>query len=410
MTNTSGALSGVRAVTCSTAQAGTVPYMLMADLGAEIIKIEVPNGDGSRRSGLTSNQALHGENSNGLSSFFETNNRGVKSLTLNLQLPEAQKILHELVATAEIFGQNFRPGAAERYGFGYEQLKQVNPAIVYATVSAYGPDGPDYALPGTDAVGQALAGVTEAFSVPGQQMRTGVASVADETAGILTFGGVLAALIHARATGQGQRVDTSLIGSAFRLMGWTMTTAMWRNEPPVTGARFLGSRERTGIAACFNDADGRPLAIQLGANNWLPALRLLGFYETMENNGLIDLGMAFESDNKKTEILDQLSSLFATNTRDHWVRLLREADMVAAPVNSMLEASEDPNMIANGYVQKMTYPNGQTLKIHGSPWKFSETPSKPGIAPELGAHNKEILNSLGYDDQAIADLKEIQAI
>ena len=120
--------------------------------------------------------------------------------------------------------------------------------------------------------------------------------------------------------------------------------------------------------------------------------------------------MAFESDDKKTEILDQLSSLFATNTRDHWVRLLREADMVAAPVNSMLEASEDPNMIANGYVQKMTYPNGQTLKIHGSPWKFSETPSRPGIAPELGAHNKEILNSLGYDDQAIADLKEIQAI
>jgi len=402
MTNSTGALSGVRVVTCSTAQAGTVPYMLMADLGAEVIKIEVPDvGDNSRKSG---------DIKNGISSYFETNNRGVKSITLNLKLPEAQKILHELVATAEIFGQNFRPGAAERYGFGYEQLKKINPALVYATVSAYGPDGPDFALPGTDAVGQALAGVTEAFSVPGQQMRTGVASVADEACGILTFGGVLAALIHARATGQGQKIETSLIGSAFRLMGWTMATAMWRNEPPITGARINGSRERAGIAACFNDADGKPLAIQLGANDWIPALKLLGFHETMEKNGLADLGISFESDEKKNKILDQLSELFATNKRDHWVRLLREADMVAAPVNSMLEASEDPNMIANGYVQTMSYPNGETLKIHGTPWKLSETPSKPGIAPDLGAHNKEILNSLGYDDKAIENLKEIKAI
>ena len=402
MTISSGALSGVRVVTCSTAQAGTVPYMLMADLGAEVIKIEVPNvGDNSRKSG---------DIKNGISSYFETNNRGVKSITLNLKLPEAQKILHELVATAEIFGQNFRPGAAERYGFGYEQLKEINPALVYATVSAYGPDGPDYALPGTDAVGQALAGVTEAFSVPGQQMRTGVASVADEACGILTFGGVLAALIHARATGQGQKIDTSLIGSAFRLMGWTMATAMWRNQPPITGARINGSRERAGIAACFNDSEGKPLAIQLGANDWIPALKLLGFHEAMVAKGLDDLGISFESDEKKNQILDQLSVLFATNKRDHWVGLLREADMVAAPVNSMLEASEDPNMIANGYVQTMSYPNGENLKIHGTPWKLSETPSKPGIAPELGAHNKEILNSLGYDDQSIEHLKEIKAI
>ena len=402
MANSIGALSGVRVVTCSTAQAGTVPYMLMADLGAEVIKIEVPDvGDNSRRSG---------DIKNGISSYFETNNRGVKSLTLNLKLPEAQKILHELVATAEIFGQNFRPGASERYGFGYEQLKKINPAIVYASVSAYGPDGPDYALPGTDSVGQALAGVTEAFSVPGQQMRTGVVSIADEACGILTFGGVLAALIHARATGQGQRVDTSLIGSAFRLMGWTMATAMWRNEAPITGARINGSKERAGIAACFNDIDGKPLAIQLGANDWVPALKLLNFYDSMTENGLIDLGLSFESEDNKNAILNHLSSLFATNTRDHWVTLLREADMVAAPVNSMLEASEDPNMIANGYVQKMSYPNGETLKIHGSPWKLSETPSKPGIAPELGAHNQELLNSLGYDEQSIEHLKDIKAI
>ena len=122
MAERAGPLSGVRAVTCSTAQAGTVPYMMMADLGAEVIKVEVPGvGDGSRTAG-----ELRGE----ISSFFETNNRGVKSVTLDLKSAEGRKILHRLIETADIFGQNFRPGAAEKNGFGYEELKKINPKLV----------------------------------------------------------------------------------------------------------------------------------------------------------------------------------------------------------------------------------------------------------------------------------------
>ena len=403
MNNTHGVLSGIRVVTCSTAQAGTVPYMLMADLGAEVIKIEVPRtGDGSRRAG---------EIKNGVSSFFETNNRGVKSLTLNLKAEEGKKILHELVKRADVFGQNFRPGAAERNGFGYEELRKINPQLVYASVSAYGLEGPDANLPGTDAIGQALSGITEAFSIPGQPMRTGVASVADETTAILTFGGILAALIHARETGQGQKVDTSLVGSAFRLMGWTMATTMWKNQAPITGARINGSRNRAGIAACFNDIDGKPLAIQLDARQWLPALEILGFHNEMDKKGLLDLGIAFDSEEDKNEILDTLSTMFSKDTREHWVSILREADMVAAPVNTMLEASNDPNVVANGYVKEIYHPKiGENIKIHGSPWKFSETPSRPGFAPELGEHNDEILSSLGYTDSQVEELQKIEAI
>ena len=403
MSNNNGALSGVKVVTCSTAQAGTVPYMLMADLGAEVIKIEVPGtGDNSRRAG-----EMKGE----LSSFFETNNRGVKSLTLNLKLPEAREILHKLVKKADIFGQNFRPGAAERYGFGYEDLIKINPALVYASVSGYGPDGPDSALPGTDAVGQAIGGVTEAFSIPGQPRRTGVASVADETCGILTFGGVLAALIHARTTGKGQKVETSLVGSAFRLMGWTMTTAMWKQQPPITGARINGSRERAGIAACFNDSEGKPLAMQLDSRHWLLALESLGFLPEMESKGISDLGLAFESDENKNLILDTLAQLFAQNTRDHWLNILRENDMVATQVNTMLEASEDPNIVQNRYVDEIIHPaTKEKLKIHGTPWKFSETPSQFGFAPKLGEHNEEILLDLGYEYNGIDRLIEINAI
>src|SRR6195256_4339319 len=234
MSQSHGPLHGVKVVTCSTAQAGTVPYMLMADLGAEVIKIEVPDGgDTSRVSSVLPGHP---------SSFFETNNRGVKSVTLNLKAPEGREILRKLVARADIFGQNFRPGTAEKNGFGYDELKKVNPKLVYVSISGYGPNGPHADLPGTDSMAQALGGIAEAYSTPGQPFRTGIVSVADETCAILAFGGALAALTYARTTGIGQKVDCSLLGGQIRLMGWTLTTAMWRNRDPVTGqARITGT-------------------------------------------------------------------------------------------------------------------------------------------------------------------------
>ena len=399
MTVNNGALSGLKIVACSTAQAGTVPYMLMADLGAEVIKIETPGkGDMNRGSGY-----LMGSTG----SFFETNNRGVKSLTLNLKSEKGQKILHDLVKDADIFGQNFRPGVAEKLNFDYDTLSKINPKIVYASVSAYGPDAPDGHLPGTDAVGQALSGIAEAYSIPGNNLRTGVASVADETCAILTFGGILAAYINAQKTGKGQKLETSLVGSAFRLLGWTMTTAMWRNKPPITGARINGTRERPGIAACFNDIDGKPFAMQLDPKDWLESMKALNFFETLEKENLIDLGLAFESEENKNKILNRLAELFSTNKRDHWISILRKADMISTHVNTMLEASNDPNIKENNYVTEVWYPElNKNMKVHGTPWKFSKTPANIKRAPKLGEHNKEILSNLGYDDNHIKNLSE----
>ena len=397
MNEINGALSGLKIVACSTAQAGTVPYMLMADLGAEVIKIETPGkGDNNRGSGY-----LMGSTG----SFFETNNRGVKSLTLNLKSDKGQKILHDLVKDADIFGQNFRPGVAEKLNFDYETLSKINPKIVYASVSAYGPDAPDGHLPGTDAVGQALSGIAEAYSIPGNNLRTGVASVADESCAILTFGGILAAYINAQKTGKGQKLETSLVGSAFRLLGWTMTTAMWSNKPPITGARINGTRERPGIAACFNDIDGKPFALQLDPDDWKEAMKELNFFDVLEKDNLIDLGLAFESDEKKTEILNKLAELFSTNKRDHWISILRNADMISTHVNTMLEASNDPNLKENNYVTEVWYPElNKNMKVHGTPWKFSKTPANIKRAPKLGEHNSELLNNLGYSDNDIQNL------
>jgi len=404
MTTPNGPLKGVKVVACSTAQAGTVPYMLMADLGAEVIKIETPQGgDTSRVSSVLPGHP---------SSFFETNNRGVKSVTLDLKASEGREILHKLVARADIFGQNFRPGAAEKNGFGYEELKKINPKLVYVSISGYGPKGPNAHLPGTDSMAQALGGIAQAYSAPGQPMRTGIASVADETCAILAFGGALAALTHARATGVGQKVELSLLGAIVRLLGWTFTTTMWRGTDPVTGqARVAGTRERPAISASFVDRDGKPMVFQLARDQWKEAMVGLGFYQEIEEAGLSQLGVAMDSSEKRGELLALLDRLFASNTRDHWVATLRAADIVSAPINTMLEAASDPDVLANGYVAEVVYPkHDKRLRVHGTPWAFSETPASIGIAPELGEHNGEVLASLGFSEAEILRLRERKII
>ena len=398
-----GPLTGVRAVTCSTAQAGTVPYMMMADLGAEVIKVEVPGvGDGSRTAG-----ELRGE----ISSFFETNNRGVKSVTLDLKSAEGRKILHRLIETADIFGQNFRPGAAEKNGFGYEELKKINPKLVYVSVSGYGQRGPHSGLPGTDAVGQALGGISEAYAGPGEAMKTGVVSVADESCAMLTFGGLLAALYHAKNTGIGQKVETSLVGGIVRLMGWTMTTTMWRDENPIVGARINGTRELPGIAASFDDKDGKPLVFQVDHRHWTKAMDALGFLRVLKKRGASDLGLALVSDEKKQLILSTLKELFATGSRDRWVSILRDADIVSAPINTLLEASKDPDVVENGYIAERYYSEiDETLKVQGSPWQFSETPVSIGRAPKLGEHNDEVLEAMGFSKAEIKSMSDRKII
>ena len=266
-------------------------------------------------------------------------------------------------------------------------------------------------MPGTDAVGQALGGIAEAYAAPSSSMRTGLVSVADETCAILTFGGLLAALYHAKTTGVGQKIETSLVGGIVRLMGWTLTTGMWRDANPIAGARINGTREYPGIAASFDDKDGKPMVFQLDHRHWEKAMKALGFWDVLERKNASDLGLAVISEEKKLLLLESLAELFRRDKRDTWIEILREADIVAAPINTLLEASKDPDVVANGYISELEYPEiGETLKVHGSPWQFSETPAQIGRAPKLGEHNEEILTKLGYDSVAITSLREKKII
>ncbi len=400
-----GALDGIKIVACSEHQAGTVGYMLAAMMGAEVIKIERPDGGDPSR-------AQAGQVPGFPSSYFETNNRGKKSFTLNLKAPEAKEIVYKLVKQADVFAQNYRPGAMERAGLGYEDLKKVNPKIVYVSVSGYGPRGPHASLGGTDSIGQALSGICEAFSSPGQIMKTGVVSVADEMCAIMTYCAMLTGLQYAQRTGIGQKIDCSLLGGQIRLMGHVFNTTMWKNENPVTGqARIAGTYKSPSIASSFNDKNGKPFCVQGIGKEWKEIMTKLGFYKTLEERGVANLGDAVVSEEKRKQLLDTLNELFATDTRERWVEFFRAEDIVSAPINTLLEASNDPDVIANGYVTWVDYPKyNKKIKVHGSPWIFSETPPKIGIAPELGADTVPILKSLGYTDARIQELKDKKVI
>jgi crotonobetainyl-CoA:carnitine CoA-transferase CaiB-like acyl-CoA transferase len=256
-------------------------------------------------------------------------------------------------------------------------------------------------------MGQALGGIAEAYSTPGEPLRTGIVSVADETCAYLTFGGILAALHSANQTGVGQKVETSLLGGQTRLMGWTMTTTMWKDQSPVTGqVRVAGTSEKPSISANFTDLEGKPFVFQLNGKTWQVAMKALGFFDELEEAGFSNLGVIVASDLLREKMLSILDACFARDKRDHWVEILRQAGIVTAPVNTMLEASNDPDVLANGYITEVEYPeHNKKVKVHGSPWKFSETPAQIGVAPKLGENTDYILGELGYSNTEIHTLR-----
>jgi len=370
---------------------------MMADLGANVIKIERPGtGERGRLSAMTGEFPL--------SYFFEQNTRGFKGITLNIQHEKGTEILYKLVKDADIFAQNFRPGVAERHRFAYEDLIKINPSIVYMSMSAYGPDGPLAKLPGTDAVAQATGGVAASFGEEGGRTMTGRVTIADETAAFLNFQAAMVGLYHMKMTGEGQKIETSLLGGQIRLAGFSMTHALWtgRDLPRGRGGPRGGGGPTPGVFGSFYDKDGKPFVIQMaGEELWQRGMKAAGFDKALAEAGCDKLVEITTEEQKKTW-LDTMDRLFATGTREHWLEILRGADIVSAPINTLAEASHDPDAIANNYIIEVDHPKAGKIKEVGFPWKFHKTPPKAGIAPELGEHNNEVYKGLGYSD---ADLE-----
>ncbi len=394
-----GPLEGVKCVCVIMFQQTPVAFSMMADLGAEVIKIEPPEGELGRQLGVTPEFPI--------SPYFETNNRGFKCITLDLKQEKAREILYKLVKDADVFSQNFRPGVAERLGCGYEDLVKINPDIVYLSASAYGPDGPNAKLPGTDGVAQAIGGICFSYGEEGTRVTTGQIAVGDETAAFHNFQAVIVALYHKLKTGEGQLIETSLLGSQIRLMGFSMSRVlMTGDQMPRSRMRFF-TGQAPNLTATFTDKNGKPFIIQVvGEERWRKGLENAGLAEELDKVGCARLGDIAASPERRKIFVDTLDKLFATNTREHWLKLLREADVVSAPINDVGEAAVDPDVIANQYIIEVDHPRAGKIKEVGFPWKFHKTPAKAGIAPGLGEHNREVLIEAGYSDADIKQLKE----
>ena len=392
-------LKGVKCVCIIMFQQLPVAFSMMADLGADVIKIERPGtGERGRHIGQVPGKVV--------SPYFETNNRGLKCLSLDIQKKKGLEILYKLVKDADIFAENFRPGVAERHHFAYDDLEKINPGIIYLSSSAYGPDGPNALLPGVDAVAQAAGGIASIYGEEGTRMMTGQHAVADETGAMVASFALMVGLYHKRMTGEGTKIDTSLLGSMIRLMGHSMTRVLFTNEDlPRSRARVLGGVD-PGVAGSFNDKNGKPFTIQMvGEEAWQKGIAAIGLSKILAAIGCAKINEVIESKEKTQLFLETMDKLFANDTREHWVKKLRDLDIMCAPINTVLEASRDPDVIANKYVIEVDHPKAGKIKEVGFPWKFSKFTPKAGIAPELGEHNQDILHGLGYSDADIGQIK-----
>jgi len=208
-------------------------------------------------------------------------------------------------------------------------------------------------------------------------------------------------------TGEGQLIETSLLGSQIRLMGHSMSRVLMTGDKMLRSRMRFWSGQTPNVTVTFTDKNGKPFIIQVvGEERWRKGLENTGLAEELDKVGCAKLGDVAASPEVRKTFLATMDRLFATNTREHWLKLLREADVVSAPINEIGEAGVDPDVIANNYVIEVDHPRVGKIKEVGYPWKFHKTPAKAGIAPELGQHNSEILKKLGYSNAEIKQFKE----
>ena len=386
-----GALEGVRVLDASRLLPGAFCSLMLADLGAEVIKIEQPgSGDYNR-----SFEPIAKEESGS----FLLLNRNKKSLTLNLKTEEAKTIFRALAADADIVLEGYRPGVMDRLGLGYEDLKTINRGLIYCAITGYGQDGPYRLKPGHDLNYLAIAGALQLFGRAGEGPIVPGLSIADVGGGSLTaVTGILAALIARGRTGEGQMIDISM----------TDGTMSWLS---LHGAEYLfagieprgGERPFIGQAPCYNVyrcADGKHVALGIIEPH---------FWERFcDAVGRPD----FKDDQWPTgadaEVLrTELQRLFATRAQAEWVKLLDPVDIPFTAVNSMEEAFKDPQMVHREMLLGVEHSVEGHVSQLGFPIKLSATPCTLRMPPpRLGEHNESILTSLGYDAGQLDDLEK----
>ncbi len=403
----SGPLDGIRIIDWTIWQQGPVATQMLADLGAEVIKIEErERGDPGR--GIT---AVAGSATvkSGRNYYFEANNKHKKSIALNLKQPEAREIVHRLARHSDVFVQNFRKGVAQRLGLGYADLCELNPRIIYASASGYGPEGPDSGEPSFDYLGQARSGIMNAVGSGSTAPTYVYGGIADQMGAIMLAYGVLAALFARERTGLGQEVDASHLGSMMALQGLNVVarTIMGKEFPRNTRANAYNP-----LWNHYRCADDKwiSLAMLQPDRYWKNFCEVVGKPELIEDPRFAEVKIRGKNSAALVAIFDEV---FATRPRLEWMRVLKgRGDFIYTIVNSVTDLPDDPQVRANDYVVDYDHPALGNLTLLGMPVKLSVTPGEPrGHAPELGEHTELLLTEmLGYSWDDVARLREANVI
>ena len=385
-----GALVGMRVLDLSQVMAGPFCTMLLADMGAEVVKVEPPQGDSTRQ--------MRGSRDGESPSFWAVN-RNKRSLVLDLKDHRGQEICRRLAARSDVLVENYRPGTLDRLGLGYEALRSLNPRLIYASISGYGQTGPLRGRGGFDLVAQGESGVMSVTGVPGgPPVKCGI-PVCDLGAALFLTYAILSAAIHRARTGEGQRVETSLLEAGIALSVWEAAEYFATDEAPLP----TGSAHRMSAPyQAFRCQDGY---ITIGAANqrsWERLCRALGL------EGLL-ARPEFSTDAdrvRRREALEaEIDEVTMRRPRAHWLRVLEEAGVPAGPINTYAEAFAHPHVRARGMLQEIEHPAAGRIKQIGPAVKCSTTPAairRP--APRLGEHTREVLAETGYTGAEIETL------
>ncbi|WP_227268234.1 CaiB/BaiF CoA transferase family protein [Roseobacter weihaiensis] len=393
-----GPLTGMKVIELAHIMAGPACGMMLADMGADVTKVEKPDGDDSRR--------FLPPDIEGESAAFMMMNRNKRGIALNLKDPDAITVLRTMLDSADVVIENYRHDTMGRLGLGYETLRKSNPKLVYCAVSGFGRTGPYAERGGFDLIAQGMSGLMSITGEgPGRPPVKPGAPIADITAGFLAALGCVAAYSRAQATGEGQMVDTSLFEAGISLTYWQSAIAFATGQAP--GA--MGSAHP--LNAPYQSFRTRDGWINIGAANQRNWLRLLDVIDAPELDEDPRFGSNLDRMNNLAALVPILESHLEHRDTDDWIACMDAAGLPAGPVMDICQMHRDPQALARDMIVETDHPVAGPVKAIGLPVKFSETPG--GVvrpAPTLGQHGQEILAEHGYSQDQIKALKSQGAL